>query len=375
MHRLWLALCLLPLACATNLGGEDDCMGGDCDFGDKALCEIEVKGTGAVTVEEVYLPQVLACENPAAPPAALRAQAIAARSYLYYTIAFQGSIGDGETAQVFSCTDPSTGQPKVARREHFDAVAATSGKILKHNGHTIASFYVAGAQQQAPNCTGGTSDPTNTERLVTYNEGKAGSDVQKSSQGSLSSPNNRGTMSQNGANCLADVGLSTEQILQFYYGTDIEIFQTTGECVSQAGLVTAEDVGETCSDDSTCDSMCQTWYLPTVNQAFGMCSAECSGACPDGSACVAFGAGRHRCAPVPASGNSFCDSIPGAVPRVLEAVGGSVASVCATPALGTKCNVTGNRGECVDTNINGCDGGTLHEGACPGDGAIQCCVR
>src|SRR5262245_46539904 len=61
----------------------------------EARCSAEVTGSGTVDVETDYLPHVIACENGAASFEALRAQAIAARSYLYYKLETSGSIGDG----------------------------------------------------------------------------------------------------------------------------------------------------------------------------------------------------------------------------------------------------------------------------------------
>ena len=62
----------------------------------EAYCEAEVEGTGLVDVEQVYLPSVVSCENGGADFAALQAQAIAARSYLYYKLDRAGRIADGQ---------------------------------------------------------------------------------------------------------------------------------------------------------------------------------------------------------------------------------------------------------------------------------------
>jgi len=381
VKRLLVFLALLPAACATDFGGDGSCGDGfDCDTGlPLAVCEANVVGQSTtIAVEDVYLPGVVACENPAAPPAALRAQAIAARSFLYQVMAVEGKVKDSEFGQVFSCKDPKTGQPKLPRQEHLDAVAATSGQVLMYKGTLVAGMYAAGALQEGPTCTGGGTDPTGTEWAITYNQGKSGDEISQTRLGSISKKNyaNRGAMSQNGANCLADNGYTTDQILHFYYGDDIELVQATGDCVNAGPSVQAEDVGEICSGDATCDATCQTWFLPTVNQSFGMCSAECTGACPEGSACVALATGQNRCAPVPSPDNNYCEAIPGTVPRVLEQFGaGGWQSVCATPAVGTKCTAGGQKGECMDANISSCSGGHFEPNVCPGGGSIQCCIR
>jgi len=374
VKRLWLALALLP-GCTSQLASTEAC-DGDCnDATPQAICQAEVDGKGVVAVEEIYVPQVIACENRNAPPAAMRAQAIAVRSFLYQTLDVAGKIGDGTNAQVFSCTDSATGQPVVPNEDHKAAAAATAGQILMHQGHLVAGFFAAGAQQVGPTCTGGTSDPTSTEYAITYNQGKRGADVSPSALGHAENPANRGAMSQNGANCLADNAWTTDQILRFYYGEDIEVVQTAGECTAASAQVNAEDIGEACSDDSSCDAVCLKWYLETINQSFGMCSAECDGACPEGSACIEAHRGAQRCAPLPAADNSFCDAIPGTVPRVLQAESLGFVSVCASPALGTACQGS-SKGECVDTSVpDACEGGVLEQGVCPGGNAIQCCIR
>ena len=191
-----------------------------------AFCEAEVLGSGLLDVENDYLPQVVACENGAAADEALAAQAVAARSFLYYKLAREGAIGDGEGDQVYSCGNP-------AGERHRRAVEATSGLVLGYRGALVAAFYVAGALQDPPGCTGGVDDPTDTEVFVTYNDGRSGADVEQTTLGFIDPDNfeNRGCQSQNGANCLAQAGRGHASILRFYYGEDIEIFRAEGPCV------------------------------------------------------------------------------------------------------------------------------------------------
>src|SRR5829696_1810608 len=61
-----------------------------------AHCTVTVNGVGTIDVEKNYLPHVVHCENGGAPFEALKAQAIAARTYLYYKLASQSSIDDGQ---------------------------------------------------------------------------------------------------------------------------------------------------------------------------------------------------------------------------------------------------------------------------------------
>jgi len=195
----------------------------------EAYCEAEVEGTGLVDVEQVYLPSVVACENGGADFAALQAQAVAARSYLYYKLDRSGRIGDGQQDQVFTCGRG----PNDAHRE---AVRSTAGIVLTYADAPIAAFYVAGAIPSTEDCrpAPGDDDPTSTERWVTYNEGRAGADIAQTELGWVNPSNtaNRGCKSQNGADCLAERGYTWDQIVRFYYGEDIGVLQTAGACVS-----------------------------------------------------------------------------------------------------------------------------------------------
>ena len=154
------------------------------------------------------------------------AQAIAARSYLYYELERRGSITDGETDQVYTCGRSPT--PAI-----YDAVRATAGVVARYRGEIVATFYVAGATQVSPSCAQPVSDRTTTERYVTYNLGRSGDAVIQSPLGYINPANvqNRGAMSQNGANCLADSGWRAADILRFYYGTDLTLTRALGPCV------------------------------------------------------------------------------------------------------------------------------------------------
>ncbi|MCU0677190.1 MAG: hypothetical protein MUE69_30935 [Myxococcota bacterium] len=192
-----------------------------------AYCEAMVQGVGLVDVESDYLPHVVNCENGAAAFEALKAQAVAARTYLYYRLDRTGSIADGTSDQVYSCG-------REPREEHYEAVRQTEGVVLQYGERTIAGFFVAGARNQpAPDCRGSTDDPTNTERYVTYNEGLSGDAITQTTLGFVHPTNtyNRGCMSQNGGHCLAGQGWGYEDILRFYYGADIEIVRAEGSCV------------------------------------------------------------------------------------------------------------------------------------------------
>jgi hypothetical protein len=200
----------------------------------EAVCTVDVQGTGIVDVESDYLPRVVACENGAVADEALRAQAVAARSYLYYRLATgDGTIADGQGDQVYTCNNPPG--PR-----HYEAVASTSGEVLLYEGSFVAAFYVAGAIPSAESClpVDGDNDWSSTERYVTYNWERAGDGLEQSSLGWVSPTNraNRGCQSQNGAHCLAQAGMPYEDILRFYYGMDIEHAVADGACAAPSGL-------------------------------------------------------------------------------------------------------------------------------------------
>ncbi|QQE13329.1 PEP-CTERM sorting domain-containing protein [Planctomycetota bacterium] len=181
---------------------------------------------GTYDFEGVYLPGVVDCENGAASTEALKAQAVAARTYAYYKLSTSSTIQNGQGAQVFRTPwNTSAGQ------QHIDAVNATSGEIVAFNDSFICSFYVAGSKPSTlplspSDNTAKTFWQTNsTETYVTYNypDNNWGSNNQGSSLGWLSNPVNRGCMSQNGADFLADKGMNYIDILKYYYGGDIQI--------------------------------------------------------------------------------------------------------------------------------------------------------
>lgn len=219
------------------------------------FCTVNIRDVGMRSVEEDYLPKVLACENNNAPMESLKAQAIAARTYaVFITRAENRPIWPTTRDQAYICAN------QVEQR-HIDAVNATRGQVLTHNGRLTAAFYVAGATPQAANscrAVAGDNDWSNTERRVTYNENRTGGNVRATTLGSLSNPANRGAKSQNGSNCLANQGWSHERILRFYYGDDIRVTQLGGSCVGEgtgpAPLPQPQDGPATGHDAPTCET-------------------------------------------------------------------------------------------------------------------------
>lgn len=156
---------------------------------------------------ESYVARVTTAENGQAPPEALRAQAIAARTYLLRSMRDDHALGtpakpvpSGQQFQV---------EGKTATTSATEAATATAGLVITWNGSLILANYVAGA-------------PDPTEKFVTINEGKSGDDVTPTRL-SMRRPDNRGCMSQNGSAALARSGAQCGAILAHYYGADIVI--------------------------------------------------------------------------------------------------------------------------------------------------------
>jgi hypothetical protein len=259
----------------------------------EAFCEVNVIGIGWIDAETDYLPHVIQCENGGADMEALKAQAVAARSYMYYKMASSGSVQDGTGDQVYSC-----GRTPTA--EHMAAVAATAGQVLTYSGVVICAFYVAGADpSNRSTCvaTGSDSDPTNTERYVTYNEGLSGNDIEQTTLGWVDPGNvyNRGCKSQWGARCLDERDYDYTQILRFYYGADIGIETAEGSCITPV----CTETDPTCDGlDDDCDGSVDEDYVPTT------CG---TGACQRSSTCSG---GVESCTPGdPAASDETCDGV------------------------------------------------------------------
>lgn len=175
---------------------------------------------GWLRFEEDYLPRVVTGENGRAHPEALKAQAVAARTYVLRAMRDDLQLGrtkpiaNSQKFQVFA---------KTALPSCIAAVDATRGMVGKYEGALIIANFVAGAiwENGKPG-----RDPTNTEKWVTYNEGKTGNSVTPTRLSSVQRKDNRGCMSQNGADALARAGRTFNDILRFFYGADLQIAAT-----------------------------------------------------------------------------------------------------------------------------------------------------
>lgn len=195
--------------------------------GDPIRSSICVDTGETLSIEAEYLPRVLAAEVGAAAPAALQAQAIAARTYLEHALRADRQLGTkakpvSTSPKHFQAMAPATHGAIPAAAA---AVTFTHGVFACWNGKLITAYYVAGAVWAGgPANSVPSPDPTKTEHLVTYNEGKTGAAVKAAGIGSPSS-DNRGCMSQNGAFWLAkNLNYNWLQILQYFYGADLGFF-------------------------------------------------------------------------------------------------------------------------------------------------------
>ncbi|MEM7576760.1 MAG: SpoIID/LytB domain-containing protein [Planctomycetota bacterium] len=218
---------------------------------------INVDGFGNVPTEgsssAAYVANVVFAENGLASFEALKAQAVAARTFAYYQMDQKGFILNGTADQVYKRNGTT-----FPRAIHTAAANATEGEILwvRDNIGTPrdvlpAAFYVAGSIPN-PNrpfdiddpgiiVTPSDSDPTNTERFVTYTYennlyGGTNQGTSLGFRGTPTNPNwpNRGAHSQNGADYLSDNSVNYLDILKYYYGADIQVrtVETAGTGVS-----------------------------------------------------------------------------------------------------------------------------------------------
>ncbi len=225
--RLRAACCLPVVVGCVLLGGIDNTHAAFVQFE-----TINVSGFGDVPTETDYVPNVVFSENGAASFEALKAQAVAARTFAYYKMRIGGGIQNGTQDQVYH--KPGRGW---AQQVHFDATNATEGEILSIRNFTgndilIASFYVAGAIPSGPTPVPNPfdPDPTNTEKWVThtYPTDVLSGDNLGTPLGFIGTPTNpnwpnRGAKSQNGANFMGQQGISYVDILKYYYGADIQL--------------------------------------------------------------------------------------------------------------------------------------------------------
>lgn len=166
---------------------------------------------------EDYVARVCTRENGAAAFEALKAQAVAARTYVLRAMRDEGPIGTPAkpipNSQAFQTYAP------VASPACSAATGQTRGLVLRYRGALIVANYVAGARLGQDGAFA--DDPTRTEKWVTYNRGRTGPQVVPTPLSRIDRMDNRGCLSQNGSDWMARRGHDFVTILRFYFGDDV----------------------------------------------------------------------------------------------------------------------------------------------------------
>ena len=153
---------------------------------------------------EDYLKGVVPSEMPSGwELEALKAQAIAARSYAFANLGKRGSLGYDlkDTPE-----DQAYGGASAETAKTNNAVDETSGLVLTHNYKVISAFYSAsaGGQTVSNGQAWGGNDLPYIRSVKSFDD-----NVKKNGHGI--------GMSQHGANNLAKKGYNAYQILQYFY--------------------------------------------------------------------------------------------------------------------------------------------------------------
>jgi hypothetical protein len=175
---------------------------------------------GWMDLEEQYIPGCVAAEMPDGRAEAMRAIAVAARTYVLCRIDEDAALGteakpipNHARFQVFQRNAPASVR---------EVVITTRTIVCRHEGRLVLCNHVLGApwdsagKPQQP-------DLTDTEQWVTYNSGKTAAAVRPSPISNIQRPDNRGCMSDHGADWLARQGYKYASILRYFYGADLYI--------------------------------------------------------------------------------------------------------------------------------------------------------
>ncbi len=168
---------------------------------------------------EDYVARVCTRENGAAAFEALKAQAVAARTYVLRAMRDEGPIGT--PAHPLPNSQEFQTYAAIASPACTAATSQTRGLVLRWGGALIVANYVAGAHLKEDGSLG--DDATRTEKWVTYNRGRTGTQVIPTPLSRVDRKDNRGCLSQNGSDWMARRGLPFGAILRFYYGDDVWI--------------------------------------------------------------------------------------------------------------------------------------------------------
>ena len=174
------------------------------------------EGAGGTFELEDYIAKVTTRENGGAGYEALKAQAIAARTYLVNTTNnCKRPIANSQGSQTMA--SEATENAKKATNE-------TAGQVMLYNGEVMFSEY--------SNFLGTCSGDTCTSTFTRQPSGEKATFTIPISFYTGNGGHGRG-MSQNGADYMASQGKTYDEILRFFYDDDIEI---TGASSSSCGL-------------------------------------------------------------------------------------------------------------------------------------------
>ncbi|HVY48003.1 MAG TPA: SpoIID/LytB domain-containing protein [Minicystis sp.] len=237
------AVVAVAVASSTLFGcarGGSPTGGDEWQFGKDPIVDSVYTQDGWMSLEDSYIPRVCTQENGAAPAEALKAQAIAARTYLLRAMRDDPTLGTPSNpvvnGQGFQTYAPQANAGCVA------ATQATRGVVGRYQGQLIIANYVAGAIWSDGHPS--SDDPTDTEHWVTYNDGLTGSEVHPTALSYTARPDNRGCMSQNGSAALADEGRPYDQILRYFYGADLDLDGGASSSASSGGMGGAPPGGD-----------------------------------------------------------------------------------------------------------------------------------
>ncbi|MCC6556020.1 MAG: SpoIID/LytB domain-containing protein [Polyangiaceae bacterium] len=191
---------------------------------------------GWMDLEAEYVPRVVTLENGKAGSEALKAQAVAARTFVLRAMRDKPGLGtpaspipNSETFQVYA---------RGATPAAAAATNATTWQVATYQNELILGNYVAGALWSEAGTPVPGTDPKGTERWVTYNGRKWGDRVERTKLAAEIKAN-RGCMSQNGARWMAGRGYDHLGILRTFYGADVELYDLRAEAPWTAGAASS----------------------------------------------------------------------------------------------------------------------------------------
>lgn len=149
---------LLPLACCLRFSGEHPSPLPLSPSPDQYTLSVFMHQDQEIRTMELdaYLIRAVAAEMPADfHSEALRAQAVAARSFACFRMKSMGGSGCASCPEADICTDPACCQAYLLSGQTADpriaaAVFSTSGEVLTYQGHVINALYHA--------CSGGMTE-------------------------------------------------------------------------------------------------------------------------------------------------------------------------------------------------------------------------